>query len=105
MLPILARSAENRFGFWGSAPDPAGGLRRSLRPPSRNLTYPHVLIYRHPSFLISMFPSRLPLLNSWIRPPVHEVCGFDELWIFLYALSPPNLCIEALCYFMNPASH
>jgi len=31
--------------------------------------------------------------------PVHEVWGVDKLWIFLYTLSTPNLCLWALCYF------
>src|SRR6218665_1721412 len=36
--------------------------------------------------------------------PVHEVCGVDELWIFLYTLSRPKLCLWTICYFMNHAS-
>jgi len=33
MYPILARNDQNRFGFWGSAQDPAeGSLRRSPDP-------------------------------------------------------------------------
>src|SRR6218665_49586 len=35
------------------------------------------------SFYISIFPLQTSLLNSWIRPPICDLCGPNELWIFL----------------------
>jgi len=69
---------------------------------TRNLTYSHVLKGTPASrseFSPPGSPYSIPGSN-----PVHEVCGVDELWIFLYNMSPPNLCSWALCYFMKPVS-
>ena len=118
MYQILAWNAQNRFGFWGSAPDPAGGAydapsdARSFFPSAiaasrlqrwQSDLLSHVLIGT-PASRSQFLPFRLPLLNSWIWPRTWGL-GVDELGIFLYSLFPPNLCFRAFCYFMNPASN
>src|SRR6218665_1528837 len=71
---------------------------------ARNMTYSQSHVLVGTTLSISILPFHTPLTQFLDPPPpVHEICGADELWIFLYTLSPPNLCLWALCYFMNPA--
>src|SRR6218665_86987 len=82
MDPILASNAQNRFGFWGSAPDPTGGAYDA--PPDSLVTKGFLLSamaalrlrhsqfellarsHKHPHLLDIKFFSlcRLPLFNS-----------------------------------------
>src|SRR6218665_3374892 len=105
MYLILALNTQNCFGFWGSAPHPPGGAsgtprtlsREGLLPfGTRNLTYSHVL-RGTPASRSQFFPPCSPYSIPGSAPRTLR------LWIFLYTLSPHNLCLWALCY-LNPES-
>src|SRR6218665_1568 len=113
MDPILASNAQNRFCFWGSAPDPTGGAYDA--PPDTLVTKGFLLSavaasrlrhsqfellarsHKHPSFEISSIsPFRLPLFNSV------ELTNYGYFCIFLSSLT---LCFRAFCYFIKPLSN
>src|SRR6218665_519932 len=48
------------------------------------------------------FPSMLPLLNSCIRPPCMRFVELTNYGYFCIHCPPPNLCLWAISYFMNP---
>ena len=100
MYPILAWNAQNHFCFWGSA---EGAYTMLPKPPSRK----ELCAFGNRSFVLAISPTstfwyapQLSLLDNNFFPscspysipgsaPVREVCGADELWIFLYSLSNP----------------
>ena len=98
MYSILAWSAENGFDFWGYTPSPVGGtydaspdplVVRGFLPSAfagsglRRLQVPdsHVLVGT-PASRSNFFPpdQLTPFLDP---PPVYNICGADELKMFL----------------------
>src|SRR6218665_568518 len=68
MDPIFARNAQNRFGFWGSAPDPRCGSLYTTLP--RPLVVIAASLFRHSQFnLLACSHKHLSFYISSFFPP------------------------------------
>src|SRR6218665_3609487 len=89
---------QNRFGFWGSAPDPLvvrGFLSSAITAsslPRLQFLHSHVLECIPYSFQISVFSSGSPYLI-----PVSAPVGPMNYGYLCGLCPPPNLCLWALC--------
>src|SRR6218665_3714481 len=74
---------------YDAPPDPL--VMRGFLP----LPHSHVLV-GIPASRSQFFPSRPP--NSIPgSAPICDLCGAEELWILVWSMSPPHLCLWALC--------
>ena len=114
MDPILAWNPQNCFGFWSSAPDPAGGAYDAPPDPlvakGFLLSAIEALLLWHSQFeLLAHSHKHIQLLDLKFFSPAGSRCSILWSWGIMdtsvHTLSSPNLCFRAFCYFLNPASN